>query len=94
MSLPHSCCLTCTSPDVRLSNQKHASRRQNSYFAVSVIDFPKQYNTVSTVMACELLDNRKKRRGYPHLKEEALDRTMWTARYGKSFGPVVRQTAK
>ena len=29
-----------------------------------------------------------------HLKEEALDRTMWRARFGRGFGPVVRQTAK
>jgi len=28
------------------------------------------------------------------LKEEALDRTMWRARFGRVFGPVVRQTAK
>jgi hypothetical protein len=26
------------------------------------------------------------------LKEEALDRTMWEARFGRGFGPVVRQT--
>jgi len=26
------------------------------------------------------------------LKEEALDRTMWRARFGRGFGPVVRQT--
>jgi hypothetical protein len=26
--------------------------------------------------------------------EEALDRTMWIARIGRGFGPVVRQTAK
>jgi hypothetical protein len=42
----------------------------------------------------ELLDDLKERRGYSHLKEEALDRTMWTARFGRSFGTVVRQTAK
>jgi hypothetical protein len=29
-----------------------------------------------------------------HLKEEALVRTMWRARFGRGFGPVVRQTAK
>jgi hypothetical protein len=34
------------------------------------------------------------RRGYSHLKEEALDRTMWRARFGRGFGPVVRQTTK
>jgi len=40
----------------------------------------------------ELMNDRKERRGYSHLKEEALDRTMWRARFGKGFGPVVRQT--
>jgi hypothetical protein len=42
----------------------------------------------------KLLDNLKERRGYCHLKEEALDRTMWRAGFGRGFGPVVRQTAK
>jgi hypothetical protein len=42
----------------------------------------------------KLLDDLKERRGYSHLKEKALDRTMWRARFGKGFGPVVRQTAK
>ena len=42
----------------------------------------------------KLLDDLKERRGYPHLKEEALDRTMRRARFGRGFGPVVRQTAK
>ena len=39
----------------------------------------------------KLLDNLKERRGYSHLKEEALDRTMWRARFRRGFGPVVRQ---
>jgi hypothetical protein len=42
----------------------------------------------------KLPDDLKERRGYSHLKEEALDRTMWRARFGRGFGPVVRQTAK
>jgi hypothetical protein len=42
----------------------------------------------------KVLDVLKERRGYSHLKEEALDRTMWRARFGRSFGPVVRQTTK
>jgi hypothetical protein len=42
----------------------------------------------------KLLDDLKERRGYSHLKEEALDRSMWTARFGRGFGPVVRQTTK
>ena len=42
----------------------------------------------------QLLHERKERRGYSHLKEEALDRTIWRAGFGRGFGPVVRQTAK
>jgi hypothetical protein len=42
----------------------------------------------------KLLDELKERRGYSNLKEEALDRTMWRARFGRGFGPVVRQTNK
>jgi hypothetical protein len=42
----------------------------------------------------KLLDDLKERRGYSHLKEVALDRTMWTARFGRGFGPAVRQTTK
>jgi hypothetical protein len=42
----------------------------------------------------KLLDKLKERRGYSHLKEEAVDRTMWSVCLGRGFGPVVRQTAK
>jgi hypothetical protein len=42
----------------------------------------------------KILDDLKERRGYSHLKEEALYRTMWRAGFGRGFGPVVRQTAK
>jgi hypothetical protein len=42
----------------------------------------------------KLLDDLKERRRYSHLKEEALDRTMWRTRFGRGFGPVVRQTTK
>jgi hypothetical protein len=41
----------------------------------------------------KLLDDLKQRKGYSHLKEEALDPTMWRARFVRGFGPVVRQTA-
>jgi hypothetical protein len=37
----------------------------------------------------KLRDDLKERRGYSHLKEEALDRTMWRDRFGRGFGPVV-----
>jgi hypothetical protein len=38
----------------------------------------------------KLLYDLNERKGCFHLKEEALDRTLWKAR----FGPVVRQTTK
>jgi hypothetical protein len=39
----------------------------------------------------KLLDELKDRRGYCHLKEEALDRTMWRNCFREGFEPVVRQ---
>jgi hypothetical protein len=40
----------------------------------------------------KLLDDLNERRGYSHLKEEDLDSTTWRNRFGRGFGPVVRQT--
>jgi hypothetical protein len=42
----------------------------------------------------KLLDDLKERRGYSHLKWEALDRTVWRACFGRVFEPVVRQANK
>jgi len=42
----------------------------------------------------KLLDDLKDRRGYSHLKEEALDSTMWRNPFRGSFGPVVRQNTE
>jgi hypothetical protein len=39
----------------------------------------------------KLLDDLKDRRGYCHLKEEALDSTIWRNHFGRGVGPVVRQ---
>jgi hypothetical protein len=39
----------------------------------------------------KLLDDLKDRRGYSHLKEEALDRIKWRNRFVRDCGPVVRQ---
>jgi hypothetical protein len=39
----------------------------------------------------QLLDERKEKRGYWNLKEEALDGTLWRTRFGRGYGPVVRQ---
>jgi hypothetical protein len=41
----------------------------------------------------KLLDDLRERRAYSHLKEEALDRTVWRAGFRKGFG-LVRQTAE
>ena len=41
-----------------------------------------------------LLRDLKERRGYSHLKEEALNRTMCRAGFGGGFGPVGIQTTK
>jgi len=41
-----------------------------------------------------LLDDLKDRRGYSHLKEGALDRSMRRHRFGGGFGPVVRQNTE
>ena len=42
----------------------------------------------------KLLDDLKDRRGYSHLKEEALDGAMWRNRFRAGFGPVVRQNTE
>jgi hypothetical protein len=41
---------------------------------------------------CEqLLDDIKETRGYWKLVKEAIDRTLWRTRFGRGYGPVVRQ---
>jgi hypothetical protein len=42
----------------------------------------------------QLLDGFKEKRSYWKFKEEALDRTLWRTRFGRGYGPVVRQTTK
>ena len=42
----------------------------------------------------KLLDDLKDRRGYSHLKEEAVDRTVWRNRFRGGFGSVVRQNTE
>jgi hypothetical protein len=41
-----------------------------------------------------LLDDLKEKRVYSKLKKEALDRTLCRSRFGRSYGPVVRQTTE
>jgi hypothetical protein len=40
----------------------------------------------------KLLYDLKDRRGYSHLKEEALNRPIWRNRFERGIGPVIRQT--
>jgi len=40
------------------------------------------------------VDDLKEKRGYWKLKEEALDRALWRAGFGRGYGLVVTQTMK
>jgi hypothetical protein len=42
----------------------------------------------------QLLDDVKEGKGYWKLKEEAIDRAVWRALFGRGNGPVVRQTTE
>jgi hypothetical protein len=42
----------------------------------------------------QLLDDYKEKRTYWKLKREAVDRTLWRIRFGRGFGPVVRQATE
>jgi hypothetical protein len=42
----------------------------------------------------QLLDDLKEKKRYCKLTEEALDRTLWRTRFGRGYGPVVRQTTE
>ena len=44
-----------------------------------------------TIRHKKLLDDLKDRRGYSHLREEALDCTVWRNCFGRVVGPLVRQ---
>jgi hypothetical protein len=42
----------------------------------------------------QIPDGLKENRRYWKLKEESLDCTLWRTRFGRSYGPVVRQTTE
>jgi hypothetical protein len=42
----------------------------------------------------QLLGDLKEKRRCWKFKEEALDRPVWRTRFGRGYGPVVRQTAE
>jgi hypothetical protein len=42
----------------------------------------------------QLLDDLKEKIRYWKLTEEALVRTLWRTRFGRGYGPVVRQTTE
>jgi hypothetical protein len=44
---------------------------------------------------CErLLDDLQEKRGYSKLKKKALNRTVWRIRFGRDYGPVIRQSTE
>jgi hypothetical protein len=42
----------------------------------------------------QLLDDLKEKRGYCKLKEEALDCPLCGTRFGRGYGPLLRQTTE
>jgi hypothetical protein len=42
----------------------------------------------------QLLGDLKEERRYWKLKEEALNRILWSTRFGRDYGPVLRQTTE
>jgi hypothetical protein len=42
----------------------------------------------------QLLDDLKEKRRYWKQKEAALDCSLWRTRFGRGYGPVVRQNAE
>jgi hypothetical protein len=42
----------------------------------------------------QLLDELKEKIRYRKLKQEALEHTLWRIRFGRDYGPVVRQTTE
>jgi hypothetical protein len=42
----------------------------------------------------QVLDDFNEKRRYRKLKEEALDGSLWRTRFGRGYGPVVRQTTE
>jgi hypothetical protein len=42
----------------------------------------------------QLLDDLKEKISYWKLNEDALDLTLWGTRFGRGYGPVVRQTTE
>jgi hypothetical protein len=42
----------------------------------------------------QILDYLKETRGYWKLMEETLDRSLWRTRFGRGYGPVLKQTTE
>jgi hypothetical protein len=42
----------------------------------------------------KLAGDLKEKSGYWKLKEEALDHIVWRTRFGRGYGPVLRQTTE
>jgi hypothetical protein len=63
---------------------------QQNCLLKQVIEGKKKGEIEVTRRRTKLPDDLKDRRGYSHLKEEALDHTMWRNHFGRGVGSVVR----
>jgi hypothetical protein len=91
------CSAICTTFQRPVANINHTCLRKiNNYIRniLSRMSYTVKKTGRQGKLRTKLLDDLKERRGYSHLKEETLDRTMWRARFGRGFGPVLRQTTK
>jgi hypothetical protein len=57
-------------------------------------DYLLQCRHVDWQLFADVSDDLKEKRRYWKLKEEALDRTQWRTRFGRGYGPEVRQTTE
>jgi hypothetical protein len=60
---------------------------RNNYVPLSPVQFGIKYTSGQWY-------DLKEKRGYWKLKKETLDRSLWRTRFGRGYGPVVRQTTE
>jgi hypothetical protein len=90
--LKHSLLTATTDHQVFHKPSKHLSFQTATAEALRYSDQKQDYQLPNTLLKFDR--NVKDKRGYSHLKDEALDRTVWRNRFGRGFGPVVRQNTE
>jgi hypothetical protein len=61
---------------------------------VRVTSQTRRHKPASVLRTYNPIYDLKEKKRYWKLKEEALDRTLWRTRFGRGYGPVVRQTTE